>query len=61
MLLLPVLGQLLGNIFILLNIIFFDEMNADWLIINGLRGLTGDMLSFFAFVYVFITDKSSGD
>ncbi len=42
--------------YLLLNITLYDEMSADWLILQGLRGMGGYNPVFFAMTTAMITD-----
>ncbi len=51
-------GELLTVTYVLLNVIFYDAMSADWLIFYGLHGLVGGGETFFAMSTSIISDVS---
>ncbi len=58
---LPVFGMLLSNIYVILNVVFYDQMSADWLLFTSLSGLTGEIRGFYVGIYSFATDVSSSE
>jgi len=54
------MAQIIFDSYILLNLIYYYEMSADLLMLNGLRGFMGDIIVFSFIVYTVVADKSSG-
>ena len=56
---LSILGMLLSNVYVMFNVIFYEEMSADWLLFTSISGLTGDIRGFYVGMYAFAADVSS--
>ncbi len=53
------LVDMLANIYVILNIVFYEEMSADWLVLYGLKGLGGTTQAFFAMTSSILTDTDT--
>ena len=61
LMILPLTGYIAYNAWFLINVIFYDKMPADWLMLEVFQYWPGGYMCLFLGLYSYVTDNSSAE